>query len=440
MDQVLYEYELNPTTWVYLSSLMTIAIFFRFNRLLSIRNLDILALVALSPGPLLVARGGEVEWIGYLWLFVVGGFFMVRLLADPALSRRPLLEPNLSLGGLTFMTCALFVFLMTSIAAGPMANDDLAGARQADDIIDMRDTAGEPTVETHRPGYRLLHVLASAPSRALIRPAGAQDRSEAELLRHTVAARAMAILSHLAVVLGLVVIGVRHFGSVRTGIASAGLYLLAPCTAEMVGRVDHVLPAALLTWAIAAYRRPLVAGALIGLAAGSIFYPIFLLPLWLGFYWQRGRLRFLAGVVVTLGVLVASLALTSADTQSFTSQLWQMIGWPGATLAGVSGFWAHTIAAYRLTVTTLFVALSLSLTLWPPQKNLGTLIACSAAIMLGAQFWNPHDGGLYIAWYLPLLILAIFRPNLDDRVALAVLSEHWPARRRPQLRAVDRAA
>jgi hypothetical protein len=38
-----------------------------------------------------------------------------------------------------------------------------------------------------------------------------------------------------------------------------------------------------------------------------------------------------------------------------------------------------------------------------------------------------------MAWYLPLALLTVFRPNLEDRVALAVLNEGWLARRRAPL-------
>jgi hypothetical protein len=62
---------------------------------------------------------------------------------------------------------------------------------------------------------------------------------------------------------------------------------------------------------------------------------------------------------------------------------------------------------------------------WPAQKNLGTLLSCSAAIMLGAQFWKAYDGGTYMGWYLPLMVLTILRPNLEDRVALSAISEGW---------------
>ena len=31
------------------------------------------------------------------------------------------------------------------------------------------------------------------------------------------------------------------------------------------------------------------------------------------------------------------------------------------------------------------------------------------------QFWYADQGGVYVLWYLPLLLLLVFRPNLSDR-------------------------
>jgi hypothetical protein len=59
--------------------------------------------------------------------------------------------------------------------------------------------------------------------------------------------------------------------------------------------------------------------------------------------------------------------------------------------------------------------------------------------MLATQFWLPDGGGLYMAWYLPLLLLTIFRPNLEDRVALSVLGEGWFPKRRPKFGVVQAA-
>ncbi len=100
-----------------------------------------------------------------------------------------------------------------------------------------------------------------------------------------------------------------------------------------------------------------------------------------------------------------------------------MFGLASLSLANAEGFWTFHEPAYRMPVMAAFVVLSVSLALWPAQKNLGTLLSCSAAVMLATQFWHAHHGGLYLAWYLPLLILTIFRPNLEDRVALTAVRE-----------------
>jgi hypothetical protein len=283
-----------------------------------------------------------------------------------------------------------------------------------------------------------MHVFASAASKLLVRPE-TDGADEQALVIHTATARTTAILSHLAVVLGMVLIGARHFGSARTGVAAATLYLLLPYTAQMTGRVDHVLPAALIIWAVYAYRRPLIAGMLLGLATGVIYYPIFLLPLWMGFYWQRGLLRFAVGFVSMLTLLIGTLLLTPGGFEAFLAHTKQMFGWTSLSPDGLSGFWSFYQAAnpFRVSVLAAYTALCASFALWPAQKNLGTLLSCSAVVMLGAQFWHPQGGGLYMGWYLPLLLLTILRPNLEDRVALTVLGDGWFTRgkRQPAIRA-----
>ena len=58
MSEILFQYhKVDPTTWVYLSSLLTIGLFFKFSRLLSVRNLDLIGLILLAPGLLLVEYG-----------------------------------------------------------------------------------------------------------------------------------------------------------------------------------------------------------------------------------------------------------------------------------------------------------------------------------------------------------------------------------------------
>ena len=439
-DILFHYYRVNPTTWFYLASLLSLALFFKFNRVWSVRNVDLVGLILLSPGLLAVEYGSVkastgVEAIGFSWLFVVSGVLLVRMLVDSTMVRRPMLDPNLTTGGLVFLGASLLVFLLANVIARPPQRDDLAGAAAADRL-----RAGEASVDTDQlarlgPGYPLLFLLPQISTQQLFgdpnadtaAPPGEQGRRAL----HETTAKMMAILSQLAIVAGMVVIGWRHFENVRLGIAAAVLYLLLPYTAMMTGRVDHALPGALVLWAVAAYRLPILAGVLVGLAIGVIYYPMFLLPLWCSFYWERGIRRFALGVAAALLLLVLALFFTSPSGAVFVGQLRQMFGWIFPNEVSLEGFWklpGHD-PVYRLPVLALFVAMMATFAIWPAPKNLGTLMNCSAAVLLGSQFWKAHDGGLFMAWYLPVLLLVVFRPNLENRVAMLML-EPDRARRR----------
>jgi hypothetical protein len=73
----------------------------------------------------------------------------------------------------------------------------------------------------------------------------------------------------------------------------------------------------------------------------------------------------------------------------------------GALAAGLPGVWALT----ALATAAVSVALLLS-------RSAVVLIALSAALLIGIQFWHPDRGGVYVLWYLPLVLLMVFRPNL----------------------------
>ena len=57
------------------------------------------------------------------------------------------------------------------------------------------------------------------------------------------------------------------------------------------------------------------------------------------------------------------------------------------------------------------------------QKDIGTLISYSCAVMVAVQFWHGFGGGLYMAWYLPMALATIFRPNTQGRVAMIELEK-----------------
>ena len=122
------------------------------------------------------------------------------------------------------------------------------------------------------------------------------------------------MLCHTAVVVGLVMIGWRHFGDLTAGVGAAALYTLLPYTA-----LQHRAGSPRL-----AHRVPRVGGVLLPaadacrggcsvLAAGTSVFPALLFPLWFGFYSRRGAARFgmafLAATTVSLGITALVLWL-----------------------------------------------------------------------------------------------------------------------------------
>ena len=194
---------------------------------------------------------------------------------------------------------------------------------------------------------------------------------------YAIVAKVIAVLCHLAVVLGIVAIGYWHFGNTKTGAGVAALYLMLPYTAQMTGYIDHVIPAALVVWAILCYRRPLTSGMLLGLATGLIYYPLFLLPLWVSFYWRRGLMRFAIGVVVTLAVMAVALAFI--PHASYWENLSKMFGlWP-PQMEGLQGIWGRTWAGTRFTGSRSWPPFLPSVLRWRFGRRRRTWAPCSVA-------------------------------------------------------------
>jgi hypothetical protein len=99
----------NPATWFYFSGLLAVALFFKFTRFFSVRNLDVLALFLPMPGFLLLIEGTEKGFWGYLWLLGASLLLLGRCLLDLFLVRKPALGSNLDRAGLAWLAGALYV-------------------------------------------------------------------------------------------------------------------------------------------------------------------------------------------------------------------------------------------------------------------------------------------------------------------------------------------
>src|SRR5262245_13502801 len=441
----------NATTWFYFSFLLSVSLFFKFGRVLSVRNWDVITIFLLvpglmviqgsRPGPLITPGGaanarhpalqvarlvgqsssgasptgpaalGSIaeiaetrelalmpvrwQWLGYLWLMVGSAYLFCRCLYDLGLVQRPALAPNLSSGGLAFLAIALLSCLI-AVAFRPQP-DDAYGAAPTGNGAGPSKPVGPETA-----------TLAVA--REVIRP----PAWLAWL------ARGSAVTCHLAVVLGLVLIGRKHFLDPAAGIAAATFYLMLPYTGMFVGQIHHVLPIAMVVWAIVVCPWPLLAGFLLGLAAGTAYFPALLLPIWTGYFWRRGAGRFVVAFLLTAGLTLTLAAIGTElwmqrDVTDVLRDVRRDAAWQPWKVPDTEGFWTGIHAAYRIPVFVSYVVFIVATAVWPWPKNLAHLLALSAAAIIGIQFWYADQGGVYVLWYLPLLMLLVFRPNLADR-------------------------
>jgi len=99
--------------------------------------------------------------------------------------------------------------------------------------------------------------------------------------------------------------------------------------------------------------------------------------------------------------------------------------WRAPSPGQTRGFWTGVswAWAYRMPVFVAYVALVMATAFWPSPKNLAHVLALTTALLVGLQFWYANQGGVYVLWYLPLLLLLIFRPNLSDRRPLPIITE-----------------
>jgi hypothetical protein len=406
----------NAASWFYFSGLLAVALFFKFSRLLSVRNSDVLTLFLLVPGLLLLLEP-DMDYWGYLWLLGASGFYLVRCLVDLALVRRPALSPNLNLGGLAWLAGALFVSLVAVATRPPNSSERTQTGENSQTLTDAVRRGGQE----------------------LIRQRGGLDVDDSHLRLWV--ERGLTLLCHLSILVGMVLIGWRHFEDLHAGMACATFYLLLPYTflllpgdALGVGRWDHAWPMALMVWAVLAYRHPLLAGFFLGLATGSVFFPVLTLPVWLSFYWRRGALRFALAFGLSAGLCLAilgGLLWINGELPPSLQSAWTQSHWPPwlQTQPDTKGLWRDIPShrAYRLPVFLTHMAFVVTTFFWPSPKNLAHVLALSAAVLIGIQFWYPDQGGVYVLWYLPFLLLLVFRPNLSA-CQPPPLTEDWLSR------------
>jgi len=232
----------------------------------------------------------------------------------------------------------------------------------------------------------------------------------------------------------------RRYSSEDIGLAMAIIYAGSPYvlglgsdTALATGLpyISHIAPPAMVLLTLLCLDRPLIAGILLAGAVGILFWPVFLFPLFFGwYYWQRqGAAQFVAGFAGA-GAIIAMIVIYFTGSIGDQGPIDLLIT---STLEHQEGIGEHEYGATKFSFWGAYPALA---SFWQQPMFGGTSIfkpsfilfltlsalafflvrgkgrvqlALLVAVLASAiQLWKTNAGGTYVEWYLPFLLIGIF--------------------------------
>jgi hypothetical protein len=188
---------------------------------------------------------------------------------------------------------------------------------------------------------------------------------------------------------------------------------------------SHIAPASAVLLAFAALPRPAMSGICLAVSAGLGFYPAFMAPAWLGYYWNdpSRRLRFLVAFGITCAAIAAGVYLTSRPTPEhgrLATILRDTFGHhtdPAGYGSSPFGFWGQRAGIRRALSTPLagsgltspawlmFAALVAGTFFLVRGRSPVELALAAGAAAIGATIVKPHATGTYMAWYYGLFLV-----------------------------------
>jgi hypothetical protein len=220
---------------------------------------------------------------------------------------------------------------------------------------------------------------------------------------------------------GLGVLGLR-FGGARLGVTLAFAWASYPFTqyVSSSNSNDAIMPA-FLVWGLVFVTSPAARGLFAGLATWTKFAALLLLPLWASYpsatRWPRRQLFFLAGLLLAT-VLGFWILLLEPDPLHAARVFWdRTFGWQLSRPSPFSiwdwdeypGFPDLHVVQTVLKVLLLVAAAALAFV--PRTRNAVQLAALSAALLVGFELVLTHWFYLYIPWFFPFVAFALLVPT-----------------------------
>ena len=224
------------------------------------------------------------------------------------------------------------------------------------------------------------------------------------------AAHGAAITFDLLTMLGLFVLGRRLRAGPRgkeLGIALAFAWAAFPYSLYVLeSNANDTLVAALLVWALVAIASPPGRGALAALAGMAKWVPLAVAPLFL-----RGRDEGLRRTALSAAwfVGVAVLVLLPWLPDGGVRELYDRTLGYQAGRDSPFGIWGqYDLDLLHTAVKAAAVGLSLAVAWRPRSRDTAQIAALAAAVLVAFQLATTHWFYLYIVWFAPLTLAALF--------------------------------
>ena len=433
------------STWLWLTlSAVFVAGLANLRRPLSLRNLDLLALVSFGVSLWFFNRGEIFTSVSLVYpplFYLLGRMVWIAVRPRPA-TFRPLWPAWLLAAAAVFLTgfkIGLNVEDSNVIDVGysgvvgahriangeapyghmPVEEKKLEPCGRADDEGTIRDRvqtngrceSANPRGDTYGP----VAYLAYVPGYLLFGWSGKWDDLPA--------AHFASIAFDVLCVIGLALVGLR-LGGRELGASLAFAWAAYPFTlyASSSNTNDALVPA-LLVFSFLLAGSTSARGASLALSAWTKFAPLVLAPLWLTYSRTRRRLReqaLFAGGFAAASVVAFSVLLLEPDVLHALRVFWdRTIGWQLGRESPFSIWgWGQYHAAgipdlhvAQQVLKGLLVVAALAVAFVPRRKSLLQLAALSAALLIGFEAVLTHWFYLYLPWFFPFVALAVLWPQ-----------------------------
>jgi hypothetical protein len=233
------------------------------------------------------------------------------------------------------------------------------------------------------------------------------------------AAHLSSILFDLLCLLGLALVGLR-FGGTRLAVTLAFAWVAYPFTQYVSSsNTNDALPPLFLIWGFWLVTSPLARGTAVALAGWTKFAPLLVAPLWASYPERRARptALFVAGFLAATLAAFSILLLEPSPVHAAHVFWKRTLGWQLGRESPFSIWdWRQYHAGLpdlhllQRLLEGLLVAGAAAAYFFPRRKSPLQLAALTAALLLGFELVLTHWFYLYLPWFFPFAAFAVLAP------------------------------